>query len=40
MFSAFISRYLANPDVVIHTVNHDRIETVKEKPSIALSAIP
>ncbi len=40
MFTTFISRYLANPDVVIHTVCYDRIKAIKEKPSIALSAIP
>ena len=40
MFSSFISRYLANPNIEIRVVRHDRIETAKEKPSIALSSIP
>lgn len=40
MFSTFIARYLANPDVEIHTVYYDRVQSVKEKPSIALSSIP
>lgn len=40
MFSTLLSRYLANPDVEIHTVHYSRIQAVKEKPSIALSSIP
>jgi len=40
MFTAFISRYLANPDLEIRTVHHNKIATAKEKPSVALSAIP
>ena len=40
MCTAFISRYLANPDLEIRTVHHNKIATAKEKPSVALSAIP
>lgn len=40
MFTTLLSRYLGNPDLTIGTVRHDRIETFKEKPSIALSSIP
>ncbi len=40
LFTALISRYLANPDLEIRLVRHDRIELAKEKPSIALSSIP
>lgn len=40
LFSTFLSRYLGNPNLEIRTVRYDRAETVKEKPSIALSSIP
>ncbi len=40
MFTAFLSRYLANPDLEIRSVQYNRIETAKEKPSISLSSIP
>ena len=40
MFSAFLSRYLGNPDLEIRSMVYDRIEAAKEKPSISLSAIP
>ena len=40
MFSSFLSRYLVNPDLEIRTVHHNRIDKAKEKPSVALSAIP
>ncbi len=40
MFTAFLSRFLANPTMEIHTVRCDRPERLKEKPSIALSSIP
>ena len=40
MFSTIISRYLANPDLEIRTVQYNQIKTAKEKPSIALSSIP
>ncbi len=40
MFSTFLSRYLGNPDVIVNNVRYDRPERVKEKPSVALSAIP
>ena len=40
MFTAFISRYLANPDLEIRTVHYNKIEAAKEKPSVALSSIP
>ena len=39
-FSCFLSRYLGNPDFVIHNVRHDRFSLAKEKPSVSLSAIP
>lgn len=40
LFSTLISRYLANPDVTILSVEYNKISEAKEKPSIALSSIP
>ncbi|MBQ7692533.1 MAG: helix-turn-helix transcriptional regulator [Oscillospiraceae bacterium] len=40
MFSTFLSRYLGNPDLLVNTVRYDRPERAREKPSVALSAIP
>lgn len=40
LFCTFLSRYLGNPGLEIHTVRHDRAEIIREKPSVALSAIP
>lgn len=40
IFSAFLARYFANPDITIQAVNCDRLEEYREKPSIALSSIP
>ena len=40
LFSTLLARYLGNPNLEIRTVRHDRTESAKEKPSIALSAIP
>lgn len=40
MFTTLLSRYLANPDLEIRTVHHNKIAKAKEKPSVALSAIP
>lgn len=40
MFSAFLSRYLANPDVEIIRVTHDRPEVARQKPMVTLSSIP
>ncbi len=40
LFSILLARFLANPDLEILPVRHDRIERAKEKPSIALSSIP
>ena len=40
MFSAFLSRYLANPDLEIVRVTHDRPGETRQKPAIALSSIP
>ena len=40
MFTAFLSRYLANPDLEIRTVHYNKIEVAKEKPSVSLSSIP
>ncbi len=39
-FGSFLSRYLGNPDLVVHSVRHDRFAAAKEKPSVSLSAIP
>ena len=40
LFATLLSRYLANPDLEIRNVRHERAEAAKEKPSIALSSIP
>ena len=40
LFSMLLSRYLANPDLEIRRVSHDHPEELRQKPSIALSAIP
>ena len=40
MFNAFLSRYLANPDLEILRATYDRTEEPRQKPSIALSSIP
>ena len=40
LFCTFLSRYLGNPALEIHTVRHDRAEIIRENPSVALSAIP
>lgn len=40
MFSAFLSRYFANPDLEIISVSHNRPEAARQKPVVALSAIP
>ena len=40
MFTSFLSRYFANPDLEIMPVNYDHIQTFKEKSSVALSSIP
>ena len=40
LFSALLSRYLANPDVEIRRVRFGHVEEAKEKPAIALSSIP
>lgn len=40
MFSAFLSRYLANPDLEIVRVTHDQPGETRRKPAIALSSIP
>lgn len=40
MFSAFLSRYLGNPNVEIRTVKYNAVSAAKEKPSVALSSIP
>ena len=39
LFSSLLSRYLANPDVEIHTVSH-QVKPLTEKPPISLSSIP
>ena len=40
LFTSFLSRFLVNPTLEIHTVRCDHPGRLKEKPSIALSAIP
>ena len=40
MFATFLSRYQGNPDLIVNTVRYDRPERAREKPSVALSAIP
>lgn len=40
LFSTLLSRYIGNPDLEIHTVRHDCVWDVKEKPAVALSSIP
>ncbi len=40
LFATLLSRYLANPDLEIRNIRHDRVQAAKEKPSIALSSIP
>ncbi len=40
MFSAFLSRYLANPSLEIRRIRHGYRNEAKEKPSVALSSIP
>ena len=40
MFATFLSRYQGNPDLSVNTVRYDRPERAREKPSVALSAIP
>lgn len=40
VLTAFLSRYFANPDLVIRPVSADRIYILKEKPAAALSSIP
>ena len=39
MLAAFLSRYLANPDLEIIRVTHDHPEVPRKKPSVGLSAI-
>ena len=40
MLTAFLSRYLANPDLDLIRVTHDHPEVPQKKPSVGLSAIP
>lgn len=40
MFLAFLSRYLANPNLEILSVRSDHPESPRKKPAIALSSIP
>ena len=40
LFSLLLSRYLANADLEIRPVSFDRPESAREKPSVALTAIP
>ena len=40
MFSSFLARYLANPDVEILRVTFDRPIPLQQKPAISLSSIP
>ena len=40
IFSTFLSRYFANPDVTVHPVSFDHVQELREKPSAALSSIP
>lgn len=39
MLAAFLSRYLANPDLEFISVTHDHPEVPRKKPSVGLSAI-
>lgn len=40
MLSSLLARYLANPDLQIMQVSHDRRLAAKQKPSVSLSSIP
>ena len=40
LFSMFLARYFTNPDIAVQPVSSDHVQTIAEKPSIALSSIP
>ena len=40
MFTSLLARYLANPDLEIKSVAYDHPEALRQKPALALSAIP
>ena len=40
MFTCLLSRYLANPNLSIRTVRHDRIPEARIRPTVSLSDIP